>query len=105
MSDKPKRRTRTPQAGELLPPERRGISTPTKTIPAVLKEQHVIHGVFGTVFEELGGAERLADWANDNYDKFIQMFAKMAPAPKGESSTQAIQINVNNQLGPSNLDG
>lgn len=34
---------------------------------------------FQFAFEECGGAERLAKWANDNYDEFLKLFARMIP--------------------------
>ena len=99
-----KPRRRRISEGELLPPERRGITTPSTSVPAVLSKQHVVHGVFGTVFEQIGGEERLADWANENYDKFLQMFVKMAPAPREAPVDKKVQIQINNELAPSPLD-
>ena len=37
-----------------------------KTLPTIMKGQHVIHGVFGSVFEELGGSKQLKQWAEEN---------------------------------------
>jgi hypothetical protein len=68
-----------------------------------LEKQHAVHAVFGIAFEEVGGVERLIDWAEDNYDKFIAIFSKMAPTKEGAGSGK-IQIQINNRLGPGPLD-
>ena len=69
-----------------------------------LTEQHPIHALFGTAFEEVGGIERLCEWAEDNYSDFIRIFSKMAPAAEKGTGKGKIQIQINNQLGPSSLD-
>lgn len=98
-------------AGELVPRLKgtgRGLDSPKnddlrRRLREQLEKQHAVHAVFGIAFEEVGGVERLIDWAEDNYDKFIAIFSKMAPTKEGAGSGK-IQIQINNQLGPGPLD-
>jgi hypothetical protein len=98
-------------AGELVPRKSgsgMGLDSPrNQELRARLREQlekqHAVHAVFGIAFDELGGVERLIDWAEDNYDKFIAIFSKMAPTKEGAGSGK-IQIQINNRLGPGPLD-
>ena len=73
-------------------------------VQKALAEQHPVHALFGTAFEEVGGIERLCEWAEDNYSDFIRIFSKMAPTSDKGSGSGKIQIQINNQLGPSALD-
>ena len=98
----PQRRVRT--ADELLPSERTGTLVRPKTLPAVLEDQHVIHGIFGRVFEKIGGERHLQDWAEENPTEFYRHFVKMAPAPQRQDSINAIAIQVHASLGPTKLD-
>ena len=98
-------------AGELVPRQvgsGRGLDSPRnddlrRRLKEQLEKQHAVHAVFGIAFEEVGGVERLIDWAEDNYDKFIAIFSKMAPTKEGAGSGK-IQIQINNRLGPGPLD-
>ncbi len=94
-----KRKVRTVK-GELQPKK----PTSRQQMAQQLASQHPIHSAFGTAFEAVGGVERLTEWAEDNYDKFIMLFSKMAPAPDGKGGGGRIQIQINNKLGPSPLD-
>ena len=76
----------------------------SKSLAQVMHAAHPINGVFGQVFEELGGAETLRNWAQENYGQFIKIFSKMAPASRPDNHTSQINIQVNAQLGPSPLD-
>jgi len=98
----PLRRIRSPD--ELLPSERTGALVRPNTLPAILEDQHVIHGIFGRVFEAIGGEEHLEDWARENPTAFYQHFVKMAPAPQKQDSIHAIAIQVHASLGPTKLD-
>lgn len=98
-ASKPVDNTPPPLAGHVVDPQ-----TPPKPLQSTLHAQHPIHGLFGDVFDSVGGVDRLADWAEDNYGDFIRIFAKMAPAPQPDNQPQQIQIQINNQLGPSPLD-
>ena len=107
----PSKKRKNVVAGELVPRKQgtgRGLDSPRNdALRARLKEQlekqHAVHAVFGIAFEEVGGVERLIDWAEDNYDKFIAIFSKMAPTKEGAGSGK-IQIQINNRLGPGPLD-
>lgn len=69
-----------------------------------LPQVHPIHGVFLQVFEELGGAERMKEWADENYTDFMRIFSKIAPRPQNEAISNHANIIVHHQLGPSPLD-
>ena len=75
-----------------------------KGLVEAMQAAHPINGVFGEVFEELGGADMLAQWAKENYSQFIKIFSRMAPTATPENHTSQINIQVNAQLGPSPLD-
>lgn len=97
--------------GELVPRKRgtgMGLDAPKNAelrekLRKAMVEQHPMHAVFGTAFEEIGGIERLCEWAEENYGDFVRIFSKMAPAGGGHGSGK-VQIQINNQLGPSALD-
>ncbi len=97
--------------GELLPKghgKGMGLDAPGKQeirakLQKALVEQHPLHAYFGTAFEEVGGIERLIEWANDNYDDFIKVFTRMMPTG-GTHGSGKVQIQINNQLQPTKLD-
>ena len=107
----PNKKRKKVVAGELVPRKSgsgRGLDSPRnddlrRRLKEQLEKQHAVHAVFGIAFEEVGGVERLIDWAEDNYDKFIAIFSKMAPTKEGAGSGK-IQIQINNRLGPGPLD-
>jgi hypothetical protein len=71
-----------------------------------LQSQNAIHGLFGEVFEEMGGRAFLKEWAEDNPSRFITLFVKMVPGLIPTASlTGDIKISIHNDLGPSALDG
>jgi hypothetical protein len=92
--------------GELVPRETPfRPPTPKEQTALVVKtmaQQHPIYGAFGLVFEEIGGVEALADWAADNPTDFYRIFSRMVPQDAGTGGQ--INIQINNQLGPSPLD-
>jgi hypothetical protein len=70
-----------------------------------LSSQNAIHGLFGEVFEELGGRAFLQEWAEDNPSRFISLFVKMTPGLIPTAGlTGDINITIHNDLGPSPLD-
>lgn len=76
-----------------------------KAIRVALEGQHAIHGIFGSVFEKLGGEDFLLDWAVDNPGRFITLLTKMTP---GLQPTQGFQgdlnLTVHESLGTTSLD-
>ena len=66
-----------------------------------LAEAHPIYGVFGHVFKEMGGVDRLQEWAEEEPGKFYAIFAKMVPR---EQSANQINIQINAKLAPGPLD-
>lgn len=64
----------------------------TRKVREVLHSQHAIMGIFGNVFERLGGEEFLYEWAMDNPTKFITLMTKMVPTLQ---PTQGLQGDVN----------
>ena len=100
-----------PKEGELVPRKSgrgMGLDAPKnhelrEKLRKALREQHPMHAVFGTAFEEIGGIEKLVQWGTENYTEFIKIFGKMAPAGGGSGSGK-IQIQINNQLQPTKLD-
>jgi hypothetical protein len=77
-----------------------GQSTaPVKPLrPRVKKQLSVQQATFAvqSVFELVGGMERFAIWADQNYDEFIKLWAKTLGPQITPTSTTAIQINVGN---------
>lgn len=91
---------------DVVPRETTELATADSQTQAVVKamrEQHPIYGAFGMVFQEIGGVDGLAEWAADNPTDFYRIFSRMVPADP--SSATAINIQINNQLGPTQLDG
>jgi hypothetical protein len=99
-----------PKEGTLLPKhtgQGTGLDAPGKQhlrdkVKKAL-ETYQMSAVFGVAFEELGGVERLIDWGNENYSEFIRTFTTVARTSGGGTSGK-IQIQINNKLGPSELD-
>lgn len=87
-----------PEATALVTPENQ-----TQAVVKAMREQHPIYGAFGMVFAEIGGVDGLADWAADNPTDFYRIFSRMVPADPAAAT--AINIQINNQLGPGPLDG
>ena len=77
-----------------------GQSTPpVKPLrPTVRKKLSVQQATFAvqSVFELVGGVERFAIWADQNYDEFIKLWARTLGPQITPTSTTAIQINVGN---------
>jgi hypothetical protein len=99
------------------PPSARPIATqpeekPIEVLPAAensldnavaqkLNEAHPIYGAFGHVFREMGGVDRLQEWAETEPSKFYAIFAKMVPREQGSNQ---INIQINAKLAPGPLD-
>jgi hypothetical protein len=66
-----------------------------------LAEAHPIYGAFGHVFREMGGVDRLQEWAEEEPGKFYAIFAKMVPREQGANQ---INIQINAKLAPGPLD-
>jgi len=77
----------------------------TQKVKEVLHSQHAIMGIFGNVFERLGGEQFLYEWAEDNPTKFITLMTKMVPTLQPSSGLQGdVRITVHPALGASPLD-
>jgi len=75
-------------------------------VRGILESQHAIHGAFGRIYDRLGGEDFLLEWANENRGKFISLLVSMAPGVAPTSGqTGDINIQINNNLVPTSLDG
>jgi hypothetical protein len=71
----------------------------------LLANQHVLHGMFGRVFERMGGEEFLLDWAQDNPGRFLSMLVKMTPTVQPTTGVQGdVHLHVHHSLAPTELD-
>lgn len=61
-------------------------------VRTALEGQHAIHGIFGSVFERLGGEELIYRWAKENEGRFITLLTNMTP---GLQPTQALAGDIN----------
>ncbi len=85
---------------ELLPADEM-----TEKVKQVLHSQHAIMGIFGNVFERLGGEQFLYEWAEDNPTKFIVLMTKMVPALAPAQGMQGdVKLMVHPTLVSSELD-
>ena len=66
--------------------------TDTRKLVDVLRSQHALMGIYGNVFERLGGEDFLFEWAEDNPSKFLSMIVKMVP---NIAPTQGIVGDIN----------
>ena len=70
-----------------------------------LERQHAIHGVFGRVWDRLGGEEFLYEWAEENPGRFITLITKMTPGLAPTSGFQGkVVLHVDASLTPTALD-
>ena len=70
-----------------------------------LTAQHAIHGIFGAVFEKLGGEDRFIEWADENYGRYITLLTKMTPGLAPTTGFQGdVHLHVHNSLTPTALD-
>ena len=77
----------------------------TQRVKEVLHSQHAIMGIFGNVFERLGGEDWLFEWAQDNPTKFITLMTKMVPTLQPTQGLQGdVKLIVHPTLVPSELD-
>lgn len=75
------------------------------TVRSALEGQHAIHGVFGRVFDRLGGEEFLYDWAEENPGRFITLIVGMTPNLTPMNSVQGdVHLHVHASLQPTELD-
>jgi len=77
--------------------EVRRVRPITPRIPKKLTSSQALE-VIQSTFELIGGRERFAMWADENYDTFIALWGKTLarPAPQPTGPQTAIQINVGN---------
>ena len=64
----------------------------TQKLVDVLHSQHALMGIFGNVFQRLGGEQFIYEWAEDNPTKFITMLSHMVP---NLAPTQGMQGDIN----------
>ena len=70
-----------------------------------LTAQHALHGLFGEVFEELGGKQFLLDAAENNPRWFITTMCKMTPNLMPQAGIQGdVNISMHAKMVPTNLD-
>jgi hypothetical protein len=71
----------------------------------LLANQHVLHGMFGRVFERLGGEDFLMEWAEDNPGRFLSMLVKMTPTVQPTTGHVGdVHLHVHHSLAPTELD-
>jgi hypothetical protein len=77
----------------------------TKKLVDVLHSQHALMGIFGNVFERLGGEQFIYEWAEDNPTKYITLLTHMVPnlAPT-QGLSGDINIRISSDLPRSALD-
>lgn len=73
-----------------------------------LHGQNAVHGMLGEMFIQLGGIEGAVDWAkrsDTNYGRFLNLWAKTAPAMIPQHGMQGdVNITINNSLSQTALD-
>lgn len=65
----------------------------TPTLPSYTKTRNV-RLQFQHAFELIGGIPRLAHWANENPDKFFQLYSKLIPAQVTGVDGGAIKVEL-----------
>lgn len=108
MDAKKRRRRQRPSAQslanipEVLPPA--AAPEPeelNQDIAESMAKSHPIYGAFGHAFNQIGGVDALADWAQEEPGKFYAIFSKMVPR---DPAANQINIQINAKLGPGPLD-
>ena len=78
----------------------------SREVTHALENQHAIHGLFGRVFERMGGEEFLFQWAQENPSRFLTLLTKMTPTLTPMSGIQGdVNVHVHQSLIPTQLDG
>ena len=68
-----------------------------------LNRQHVV-GAFQDAFELIGGATRLAIWADTHPSEFYRLYAKLLPSQANNTNEQTGEVKVLHVLPPGPLD-
>tara|TARA_R110000744_G_scaffold53041_1_gene113454 strand:+ start:202 stop:492 length:291 start_codon:yes stop_codon:yes gene_type:complete len=77
----------------------------TQKLVQVLRSQHALMGIYGNVFERLGGEQFLYEWAEDNPSKYLTQLVKMVPTLAPTAGLQGeINIRISADLPRSVLD-
>jgi hypothetical protein len=77
----------------------------TQKLVDILHSQHALMGIYGDVFQELGGRAFLLEWAADNPSKFLSMLVKMVPNIAPSQGLQGdVVIRISADLPRSKLD-
>jgi hypothetical protein len=75
-------------------------------LSGLLGAQHAMHGVFGNVFDRLGGEDFIYEWAVDHPTQFIKILVSMAPGLMPTAGMQGdVHLHVHHELKPTALDG
>lgn len=72
-------------------------------VPRELKRQKVVHA-FQDAFELIGGVPRLAHWADENPDKFYQLYARLLPVEASQKVTHDGEVVIKHVIPPGPLD-
>lgn len=64
---------------ELITEDGTVLDDRVEKIKTALEAQHAIHGIFGSVFQRLGGEDFLYEWAEEYPGAFIRLLTKMTP--------------------------
>jgi hypothetical protein len=77
----------------------------TQKLVTVLHSQHALMGIWGNVFDRLGGEQFLFEWAQDNPTKYLTMLTRMVPTLAPSQGIQGdINIRISNDLPRGALD-
>ena len=77
----------------------------TQKLKEVLNSQHAVMGIFGNVFERLGGEQFIYEWAKDNPTKYITLLTRMVPTLAPTQGLQGdLTIRIASDLPRSALD-
>jgi hypothetical protein len=79
--------------------------TDIQVLKDTLAAQHPLHAIMGEVFEDLGGAAFIKEWAEDHPGQFLGYLFRSTPniAPT-QGMTGDVNIIINNALQPTALD-
>ena len=72
-------------------------------LPAYMRTKNAKE-IFQTAFELIGGIPRLAHWANENPEKFYNLYSKLISLPTSADAQPAINIQLG-WLSSRNTDG
>jgi len=90
---------------ELITEDGEVLDNRVQKIKTALEGQHAIHGIFGSVFERLGGEEFLFEWAEEYPGRFITLLTKMTPGLTPTPGFQGdLHLHIHESLTSTELD-